>query len=663
MKHLFVCIILMLALAMPATGQAGLNKFVFSPDKTKMLPGKTPARGNKGEIKEGDQIGQLGLVSLFYQNSCYTDGRYNHNNFKVVQGTVRSGKQTFDAYQVFAPQRKATEFLASQHCIAFRFPKKKNYVIYTLKANKVDKAAEVRASQVKKGEFTIVKALKVSRLKGSQVYFFAPANQRISSFQQLSANTEGSQIKNTPLGKVSKYRFKINKASVFHTGKDYSRNRQFFLLKTPQNKVQMVWQDKKNQRIYLSNFSSGFKSQQNFPLYNPAKAELVAATNDNQGNVYYCTYQGERGNTKVAMYKASAKGQYIKAKQYSTAKKGLNVYSFRFMATLKYAQGKVALMIGRTMRKSSDGLNHQGGIAVVFDANTLEQIHHHGQTSGHSFDNYLTANQAGQFIAIDLGDNYPRGVNLHRFDGKRRQSQVVYTFKTLHGQHAVSPAGRKYDYYAEISRGKKKFYKWSNDNGTYSELGGLTEVSNGYIVAFTGEPSPTGKALDNSRAGSRNPDPRNVGLVKVRKDFEKSSSRGCQIQDDLVLSKGITETGGFYTFGGWFSKQRNAGVKWLTNYRDKSKASARNLRIAQLNNNQILLLWEVVSQQGYRKTYQNTYAMKIDANGNTLVPPVALGEHVRLGRRDDPLVIDNKVIIPAGNGIESKIELIVIEVR
>ncbi|WP_299461011.1 hypothetical protein [uncultured Microscilla sp.] len=662
MKHFFVCIAFILGYVTPGIGQAGLNKFVFSASKTKVLPGKTPERGNDGKIKEADQIGRLGLVSLYYQNACYTSGRYNHNDFKVSQGKVRSGKLSFDAYQVFAPRRKAKKFLASQHCIAFKFPQKQSYTIYTLKAGKVDKVAKVKASQVNTARFTSIKTLKVSRLTGSVIYFFAPTSQRISSFKQLSANTEGSQTKTTPLGTVFKYRFKVN-ASVFHTGKDYGRNRQFFLLKSPKNRVQMIWQDKKNKRIYLSNFMAGFKSQQNVPLYNPQKADLLAATNDTQGNLYYFTYQGSKGNTRVALYKATISGKFLKTKQYDTSKKGLNIYNFRnYMVSLQHTQGKIALMIGRTMHKSGDGLHHQGGIAVVFDANTLSKIRNHGQTSGHSFDNYLTTNKAGKFVAMDLGDNYPRGVNLHRFDGTRKYSQVVYTFKTEHGTRATSPARRKYGYYAEISKGGKKYYKWSNDNGTYSELGGLVEVSNGYLIIFTGEPSPTGKALDNSRAGYKSPDPRNVGLVKVRKDFEKSSSRGSQISDDMVLSRGITESGGFYTFGGRFSKQRNAGVKWLTKYRDKNKTSARHLKVAPLSNGQVLLVWEVVSKQGY-STYQNTFAMKIDANGNKLGQPVALGRHVRLGRRDDLLVMGNKVFIPAGNGVESKIELIVINTR
>jgi len=666
MKYHFKCnlwLLLLIVGGWDSFAQSGLNKFTFSGNETKVLPGKTPERGNDGQIKPEDRIGRLGLISLFYQNACYIDGRYNHNNFKVVRGKVKAGKNSFDAYQVFEPAKKAKKFLASQHCIVYKFPKMQHYTIYTLKGGKIEKVAEVKANRMNANKPTKIKSLTISRLKGNVIYLFAPSNQRISRFQQLSTNTERAKIKSTPLGEVYKYRFRVN-AKVHNTKKSSTRTRKFFLMKNTGDKVSMLWQDQKNKAIYLSRFAAGFKSQKNIRLYNRNNEELLAATNDPQGNIYYFTYGGEKGRTSVAIYKASVAGKHLKLKNYDTSKKGLNIYSVRnYMAALKYSQGKLALMIARTMHKSGDGLNHQGGIAVVFDANSLTQLKYLGQTSGHSFDNYLTVNETGQFLGIDLGDNYPRGVNLHRFNDKGRRSQVVYTFKTRHGTRATSPAGRKYDFYAEISRGDQKFYKWSNDNATYSELGGVVEVSNGYLVMFTGEPSPAGKALDNSRAGYKSPDPRNVGFVKVRKDFENSSSQRNFLSDDLVLSRGKSETGGFYTFGGRFSKQRNTGVVWLTKYRDKLRESARHLKVAPLNNGHILLVWEKVSKKGYRKEYQGTYAMQINADGRVITPPTALGNYVRLSRRDDLLVVGNQVLIPAGNESESKLELVVIKVK
>jgi hypothetical protein len=69
------------------------------------------------------------------------------------------------------------------------------------------------------------------------------------------------------------------------------------------------------------------------------------------------------------------------------------------------------------MTQGSDGLNHQGAFAAVFDAKTLKIIKSYGQTSGHSFSNSLIANKRdGGFIGMDLGDNYPRGIHHWVFD-------------------------------------------------------------------------------------------------------------------------------------------------------------------------------------------------------------------------------------------------------
>jgi hypothetical protein len=50
---------------------------------------------------------------------------------------------------------------------------------------------------------------------------------------------------------------------------------------------------------------------------------------------------------------------------------------------------QLGLIIARTMAKGGDGLNHQGAIAVVLDADTLTIVKNYGQTSGHSFANSL----------------------------------------------------------------------------------------------------------------------------------------------------------------------------------------------------------------------------------------------------------------------------------
>ncbi|WP_124085297.1 hypothetical protein [Pseudogemmobacter humi] len=123
-----------------------------------------------------------------------------------------------------------------------------------------------------------------------------------------------------------------------------------------------------------------------------------------------------------------------------------------------------------------------------------------GQTSGHSFGNVLTVAQDGAFVGIDLGDNYPRVVNMHSFDQDGISSRLVYAVKTEHGSKQSNPAGKPFGAYPEISGNGKTFCKWSNDNRTYAELGGVIATSGGLSVIFAGEPDPNGNALQNGRA-------------------------------------------------------------------------------------------------------------------------------------------------------------------
>ena len=137
---------------------------------------------------------------------------------------------------------------------------------------------------------------------------------------------------------------------------------------------------------------------------------------------------------------------------------------------------------------------------------------------------------------MDLGDNYPRGINFWAFSKEEKISNLIYSFKTLHGLTAKSSAGETYDQYPAISSKAKTFYKWSNDNEVYTELSspGFQEVDDGYLVFFIGElPS-----LDNSKTGASLNTPRNICMTKISKDLQSK------------LSEGKKEKGGFFTFNG-----------------------------------------------------------------------------------------------------------------
>lgn len=127
--------------------------------------------------------------------------------------------------------------------------------------------------------------------------------------------------------------------------------------------------------------------------------------------------------------------------------------------------------------------------------------------------------ETGKFIAVDLGDNYPRGINLHTFDDVRKNSNLVYQFKTLHSTTS------NYPIFEEISTPEKTYYKASNDNNCYSEISSLVEHDSGYLVFFTGERRP----LDNTQVGSQINNPRNLGLIRTTFDIFSSTN----VTDDI----------------------------------------------------------------------------------------------------------------------------------
>lgn len=345
-------------------------------------------------------------------------------------------------------------------------------------------------------------------------------------------------------------------------------------------------------------------------------------------------------------------GEALASTLLNTSRDGFNMVqpTNPWVSTLAYSSGKLALILARQMHTSADGLNHQGAVAALFSSETLQQLSYMGQTSGHSFGVYMTPTQDGRFVAIDMGDNYPRGINLHHIEGGR-QSRVVYTFKTLHGTTPQSPAGVTYPVYAEIS-GEQTYYQWSNDNNVYSELGSVIEFDDGYLVTFIGEPDEQGRALRNDRARDYAGDARNVGIVKVVKNFATAGQTPNVVTDDVVLSGGpgsVTEEGGFYTFGGQWAPQRNAGVRWVTDYDDVQTTNASRLIAVRSGPDSSLLVWETWTATEYVATH---FAV-ISTLGEFLTPPTTLGgpHSVRVPRSDDPFEHGGKVYMFGGSGM------------
>lgn len=415
--------------------------------------------------------------------------------------------------------------------------------------------------------------------------------------------------------------------------------------------VGVLWQDARNQAISITWLRDDHRGHDTYELSSEQGMRLAGGTTDDAGNVYYLTVQdaphdrAEGFEVAAVMHRAQFDGKSASRSALDVSRGGVNIYDFNRSvlrsANLRYSKGLIGVVLPRRMHKSGDGLRHQGAIALTFSAKDLSLVRHHGQTSGHSMANFLTVNKKGNFVALDLGDNYPRGVHLHEFDKASRTSRLVFTFKTQHATRAKNG----YPVYKEISGGGRTFYKWSNDNAVYTELGGLVENKRSYTVVFATDQGLDGKVLDNSRAFRGCDDPRNLALVEVVKDFGRAKG-GSEIDDAIMSSlprKPVVETGGYFDFSGRWHKQRVVGVKWLTAYAAGEGAHAPQLIRRQDGN--LLVLWEKTGGEN-----ASLRGMVVEPDGTAVTKEFAMPFATQLNRQDRVLSIEDRTYLLAGDG-------------
>lgn len=652
------------ALAKPPVADPGafpppIRTFSFAPAGQKILPGTSAqknaaAAGCDGIVHDADQIGNLALLSQFYQDDCDTDGQYNHADYKVERGTFKSsdGGIAAEAYRVYGPARQASEFLGSNHVLAFRIAAAGDYILYGFDGSTMAEVTRIASSQVVPGGYTVLDSVPVSELADPRVFFLWPAAQPLSAYHQVAPGVQGATLGQSAAGTVAKYLFQVQ-GTPFDTctgfpygpashANVYSQCRQFFPLDLgPQ--IGVVWQDKETNAVNLTRLHADLKGQTTSQVTLKPGMRLAAAATDQEAIYLLLVQDGgyeDQQSKAVVLQKADLTGKVVLEKTHRSGAAGLNLTEFgeQNVGSMVVRKGEIGLVLCRRMHHSEDGLNHQGAIAVIFSAADLALLHNLGQTTSHSFDGYLTTSSSGDFLGADLGDAAPRGVNLYRFSTGGLKTQVVYTYKTKKG-----------DTDAEKDENLM--------NNTFSELGAVVERADGYLVFFVGEPDPRGRSLDNSRTGENLVDPRNVGFVKVKKDFSGDWEWDTWnvVPSELMLSAGPAEEGGFL-YSGVRVPQRNAGVNWITSYRDPKTENASRLRAAPLSADSVLLLWEMWDPELYR----TTYALRVDASGQALTPPVELGSEVRLGRRDELLVRAGAVYLVMGNAREKKVEVVVL---
>ncbi|CAJ1371870.1 unnamed protein product [Effrenium voratum] len=389
-------------------------------------------------------------------------------------------------------------------------------------------------------------------------------------------------------------------------GTTYGRNEVFHVLKNPDGREGLMWQEYGNnlvgKPIFITWLSSGFSSAENVQLtpddHNPW---LAGATSDGSGKVLYFEVQdvtqwlsnelmagwtiGKTETSKAWMveYDPVARKETRRA-ELNTDMMSLHDFAEN-TANVCYdpVKNQLGVSLSHLMTRSMDGLNHQVGTAFVFDLDKFE-INGMGSkwVGSHSFQQGMVADVRGGFLGVGTFDASPRGIQVMRLQYNSMDTFQVYAVKTRHGAGPTNPAGTSFPVFEEISSPGKTFYKWSNDNQVYTEMAqpGLVEVEDGFLVFFAGE----APALDSSKmvpSEESVQSPRNMGWVKIGKNIGAKQ----------VLSDGPVEKGGFYGFRGEWQQQEHRGINWLTDFKEKWLVMAKPKSV-RLGANRILLMWE-----------------------------------------------------------------------
>ncbi|HAN31488.1 MAG TPA: hypothetical protein DCQ06_07810 [Myxococcales bacterium] len=652
--------------------------YEFVAEQSAVLPGKnsTDPYDDRSHAKDGvdssDSLGAFAVVATWGGNAYYTGGKYNDNDWPVEIGRIKGTAASVRAIRIEPAQHKATKFAATKHALFFRVDEAVESKLYELQDGALKLLATLKMSSEDAGQWRRVGDFHLAGMSAERILVVAPASISLGPFRSLSESVEGAKLSEGPLGNHFQLRvttpqapvdsLKVYKAGPGEHANRYGQNRRFWPVQREQGHG-VIWQAPASGTSYVTWLSADLVDATSASLPLPDDMVLAGAVSDGAGVLFALMIEPSSKElttrtVKIFRMGASAAGVELQAEQaLDAAKKKLNITSFGSIESasnqvaMQYSEGKIGLFVARKMHKASDGLNHQGAISLVIDAETLTLMKNHGQSSGHSFESFLTVGPEGRFVGVDLGDNYPRGVHLHRFDEQGRKSRVVYTFKTKHGTKAQNPAGKTFPKYDGV-QSDKALYQWSNDNSTYTELAGVVSTSKGLLVVFASEADQ----LDNGKATSLHNGPRNVASVCIRADFEAASKgkNSAWVTDDLVVSSSdYTMEGGYYSFGGKWLEQRNVGVNWLTAYDDK-ESNASRLKVVKSASEATWVVWERWSA----KSYIETFAMSLNDDGSLKQAAHSLGKQLRLGRREDPVVTAAGVWFVRGDGAGLVLDLI-----
>lgn len=646
-----------------------LNQFSFSiiDNSNKTLNGCDTTQcsvESGGEISEIDVFGDIAVYAGRQGGvgGCFISADYCTSGYLVEEGEINGGIDNFTAYKIHPASNPAGEFIASHTQLMFRIdsPMDGEYIVYKFVPSSPFLFVFVGTFVPIDGEF-VMTDVDISELTEAEIFLTVHQNDTNSFSNQKTTIFQQNVDSQTQINLLAEL-FDISPAKAFQPATGWNVGPDDHLHKYGFRKVYsrvqnqgggkegVVWQDQEDWTIYLTWFTA--QGHYSTALMNPGSHYLVAASDDGgvNGEIIYVTVGREEAGDGVTPldvfgYKVDSNGTLLMNQAYDTSKDGLDVYKYSPSGSSLYWDTKtndVGWMFSRTMTRSDEGLNQQSCICIILDGTNLTITSNMGQTSSHSWNNYIglygdvlddNGELKTEFLAVDLGDNFPRGINVHKISATAKQNKIVYQFKTKHGTSAQAPSGATYPEYQQISNENTTFYQWSNDNAVYTEIAqppAHIRSDGSIMIIFSGErPS-----LDNSYAVDDLNAPRNLGVVIVSPFL------------DAIVSEGESSKGGYFDFGGTWHHQLNEGIIWLTDLTpdtldENEWENAVRIKTAPLKDDKILIFYEVWSPS----TYIRTDMMIINTEGAIIFGSSPMSYPLRLSPSDEPTVTEEGDIV------------------
>lgn len=452
--------------------------------------------------------------------------------------------------------------------------------------------------------------------------------------------------------------------------------------------LDVVWRDMGNPpKVFLTRYSSGGAKVLNMqvPGVDPNQYQLLAGfTEDPDGNIYILRCQDEGDHDKIMqpdpprnekgepdknwdrpemmkLTKLDKDGKELWTK--NLAKKGNGALGFitpmspNTQATDPRVPGRdrhsstsrigyivhngtpiiFAFYGGATEWDAKEKGRHQNAYWRAVDAKTGEPIQDlNGSAMAHSFDSQLLVSDEG-IITVERSDS---GLLMGNYLNTRRNKLIFHFF------------------YATAA---------GEGNECFTQLGSLAKASDGYMVALVGNNSEKlwGKSVDEEEHRVEQLRNRNLLVMRIKKGFAQEIDA---LADKPEEKKTLDDALNSMVKSDFRDGLNLIGRTYLTFYNKDDNYDASRVKMVRMSDGNYIIIWErwthVLTKDGKGLedgTYDSTWAIKINQDGDVLKEAVKLSDTVRITRGDEPVLWNGKATFLAGDVVENKMMIYTVD--